>query len=674
MSRAALIDVDELLAAARTQFDQAEDERGVSIGAWADEHLLLPRGSGLVQHQSDLTPYWRRIHEVARARILREPLPHDPQAHLVEEVTVICSAQIGKTYGLVVPLLAWISAVAPRDVGVILPSHDDTKQFARNKLRKSFDESPRLASLLPRGAEALARRMGAKAWLLDRMTAYFLNGAVAQQLRQRDIPVLLEDEFDALPANVDGQGSPLLLAQERQKSFPADRFTLRITTPTTVDAHGWRLLGQGDHQRLLIACDGCGHHQWLDPERIEVTAPDASPEAIQIDDLAVWRCGKCGRRHRTDDLHRAIARACASPIFGPGGGWMPGVWEQLRDGTGVWNPDCSFDLAGRAVRWANPSGLHRSHWLNSLYSSFITLGRYVRGDRDSANGSADDRQTFINNSQANPFSPRTDGLSADVVAASVAKGVTGYQHGQCPVAAWRVLLSCDQQGISIDASWFPYVVRAWCETGESFLIEAGRVDGFEGLDALATKSWLIGGVGRKADVITIDTGNGMMMRPIRQWCAQEKSRRISIAGSGTMGPEYSFNEVRLQPKNADRLCGLPVVYYYNANVFRDLLALRVANHPTVMPWHIPPDAPEFYRDSLTAEERVYQETTIKGRPVRRSIWRTKQWTDERGKVHERKDNHWWDAEGQNLAITIILGWWKPKRTSPILPATIRRSA
>ncbi len=95
-------------------------------------------------------------------------------------------------------------------------------------------------------------------------------------------------------------------------------------------------------------------------------------------------------------------------------------------------------------------------------------------------------------------------------------------------------------------------------------------------------------------------------------------------------------------------------------------------HPSVMPWHIPPDSPEFYRDSLTSEERIYQETTIKGRPVRRSIWRPKQWTDDRGNVHERKDNHWWDAESQGLAATIILGWWKPKRTGPIQPATIRR--
>lgn len=671
MPRSPIIDVDELLAAARAQFDQAEDERASSIGDWADEHLLLPRGSGTTPHRATLTPYWRRPHETVRARVLREPPAHDPQAHLVEEITVICAAQIGKTYGLVVPTLAWIAAVAPRDIGVILPSHDDTKQFARNKLRKSFDESPRLAGLLPRGAEQLARRVGAKAWLLDRSTIYFLNGAVAQQLRQRDIPILLPDEFDALPANVDGQGSPLALAQERQKSFPHERLTLRITTPTTVDAHGWRLLTQGDHQRLLIACDGCGHHQWLDPERLEATDPTASAEAIHIEDLAVWRCAKCGHRHRTDDVRRAILRATASPAFGPSGGWMVGTWEQMRDGVSQWTPACSFDLAGRAMRWQQPAGLHRSHWLNSLYSSFITLGRFMRADRDSATGSADDRQAFINNWRAEPFSPRTDGLSAEVVSVAVAR-VAGYQHGQCPVPAWRVVLSCDQQGISIESSWFPFVVRAWLETGESFLIEAGKVDGFDGLDALARKTWPIGGIARGVDIITVDTGNGTMMRPIRQWCAQDKARRVSIAGSGTMAPEYSFNEQRLSPKNADRLCGLPVAYYYNANLFRDLLALRIGGHASVMPWHIPPDAPEFYRDSLTAEERVWQETTIKGRPVRRSIWRPKQWTDERGQVHVRRDNHWFDAEGQCLAVTIILGWWKPKRTSPILPATIRR--
>lgn len=671
MPRAAMIDVDEMLAAARQQLDRAEDERALSIDAWADEHLLLPRGSGLVQHQSDLTPYWRRTHALTRARILREPLEWDPRAHLVEEVTVICSAQIGKTYGLVVPTLAWLSAVAPRDIGVILDSHDSAKQFARNKLRKSFDESPRLAQLLPRGAEALARRVGAKAWLLDRSTIYYLNGAVAQQLRQRDIPVLLEDEFDALPSNVQGQGSPLALAQERQKSFPHDRYTLRITTPTTIDAHGWRLLNQADHHRLMIACDGCGHHQWLDPDRIEVTDRQASSETVQIDDLAVWRCGKCGHRFRTDDLRRAISRACVVPQFGPAGGWMPGTWEQQRDGSTLWTPDCSFDLGGRAVLWAQPSGLHRSEWLNSLYSSFISLGRFARAERDSAEGSADDRQAFINNWRAEPFIPRTDGLSNESVVTAIAR-VAGYQHGQCPVPAWRIVLSCDQQGISIESSWFPYIVRAWAETGESWLIEAGRVDGFDGLDALAKRTWPIGGIARGADLITVDTGNGTMVRPIRSWCAQDRAKRVSIAGSGTMSPEHSFNEVRASPKNADKMCGCNVYYYYNANLFRDLLALRVNGHASVMPWHIPPDAPDFYRDSLTAEERVYQEQTVKGRPVRRSIWRPKQWTDERGQVHERRDNHWWDCENQALAITIILGWWKPKRTSPILPATIRR--
>lgn len=671
MSRSALIDSDLLLAAAREQIDRAEDERAMSIYDWADENLLLPRGSGVVPHQSGLTPYWRRILDVARARLTRQPLAYDPRAHLVEEITIICCTQIGKTFGLVVPILAWISAVAPRDIGVILPSHDDAKQFARNKLRKSFDESPRLKALFPRGAEALARKVGAKAWLLDALTLYYLNGAVAQQLRQRDIPLLLEDEFDALPANVQNQGNPLKLAQERQKSFPDDRFTLRITTPTTIDAHGWRTLNQGDHQRLLLACDRCGHHQWPDPDRIEVTDRTASPEAIQLGDLAVWRCGKCGHRYTTDELHRAINRACMQPTFGPAGGWMVGWWEQPHNGPSLWTPSCSFDLGGRAVLWADPSGLHRSHWLNSLYSPFLTLGRYVREDRDSAASTPHDRQTFINNWQANPYVPRTDGLSQDVVSVTVLRAL-GYQHGQLHVTPWKVTLSCDQQGISVEASWFPYTVRAWMEDGSSYLVEAGQVEGFDGLEVLANRSWPIGGVARKADIVTVDTGNGTMMRPIRHWCAREPRRRFSIAGSGTMGPENSFNEIRPSPKNADRLCGLPVAFYYNANLFRDLLALRIAKHASVPAWHLPPDAPQFYHDSLTAEERGFDDTTNRGRPTRRSVWKPKTWTDARGNVHERKDNHWFDTETQALAITVILGWWKPKTTADLRPAVIRR--
>jgi DNA-directed RNA polymerase subunit RPC12/RpoP len=506
---------------------------------------MLPRGTGYTVYSRDVSPYWKAPHDVIRARLLRQPLPYDPTAHLVEQFDVVCGSQLTKTFGYMVPVLGFIAACCPRDLAVILPSHDDAKQFARNKLDGCFRNSPRLMDLLPRGAESQARRLGTKAWLLDRMTMYYLNGSVAMQLRQRDIPVILMSEFDALPANVQKQGSPLKLANERQKTFPAEMLTLRDTTPTTTSGHGWQSLQAGDHQRLLIACDRCGHHQFLDPDRLEVTNPDASPEAIQIEDLAVWRCAKCGRRFHSDDVRLAVTRACEEPVFGPKGGYLPGWWECDADGIGHWAAHACYDLAGRAVTWGRPSGLHRSIWLNSMYSRSISLGRFARADRESATGNPNDRQTFVNNWRAEPWFARSDGLSSDAVGAITVRGVAGYQHGQCPTTPWRIVLGIDQQGQSIEQSWFPYVVRMFLQTGECFLIEAGKVDGFAGIDNLATKVWSVGGKPCLADVITIDCGNGAMVRFLRQWCAREPRRRFSLAGSGTMNAETSHNEIRL---------------------------------------------------------------------------------------------------------------------------------
>lgn len=641
--------------AALATVESTAEELSLSIHEWADQRIMVPRGSGIQPHRSSVCPYWRHWLDLIRGRITGS----EPDAP--EIAWLIGGAQLCKTFGFLAPTLGWLAALHPRDVGVVLPGFDAVKEFQGTKMRRMFDNSPRLAELMPTGSTETERRLGNRVWELARSSVYYRNGQVAMELRRNDLPVVLLDEFDALPQNVDGEGSPLALAWERTKTYPHERFMGGITTPGAVDSHGWQTLCAATHERLFIACVKCGAHQWLDHERIEIPK-GLSPDDIMRADAARWRCLKCGHKHNSDDRTAAVRAACAVRGWTAAGGWVAGEWSQRPDGTGLWVPAAEPSKnTGRIADVPSMAGRRRrSGWLNSLYSTISSVSEFWSEGHTAAHGTADMQQSYTNNWLALPWMGRVDSAKAeDVDRISVV--TKGYQHGQLPFVAWRLTLTADQQGITEEASWFPYVVRAWSEEGESWLVEAGEVKGFAALTALCARSWPIGGVARQVDLIAVDTANGTMVRPIRLWCAKDARRRVSLSGSGSMSPETPYSEMKLTPKNHARMGGLAVAYYHNAHLFRDETYNRIMGLNGAPGWHLPSDVPDFYRESLTAEERIPQDVTIRGRRIRRLAWTPRTWTNPNGSVHVRDDNHWWDCEVQAVALVTVKNWFKAKR-------------
>lgn len=634
----------------------ARDERLMSIGEWADEHLMIPRGTGAIRHRSDLVPYWRRWHRGVQDRILGTGTFAD-----VEHLTIVAATQVAKTFGFIVPSLAWMTALHPADVGVILPGDTTRRRWMNDKLQPAFEKSPRLAGLLPSRGTDRDKRLGPKAWKLDNCTIYGKNGAVALELRMDDLPRLISDEFGALPMNVDGQGSPLVLAGDRQKTFPLERIHAKISTPDDVNGLAWSQLCVGTHERLYVACLKCPGNYWLDDLLLESTRQNASIDDFALLDCAVHRCPHCGRKHTSDERDTQVRAACVADDAGPAGGWILGEWKMKPDGTDTWTPAAIFHDNGRLKSAAKPVGIHHSGWLNALYSPFITCGRYMAASREADEGSIEIRQAFCNGWRALPWQPLSDSVRHEHLALIEVADLAGYQLGRSPAPAAHLVLTLDQQGVEYEHSWFPWVLRAWSDTGESWLVDCGKAMNWAEAELLCARTWRIGTEDRKADAIAMDTANGMMIRHIREWCRKEPARRLSLAGSGTMDPATPWSEIRLNQKNQKHLHGLPVVYYFNAHYFRDELYERIRGAAHVPPWHRPADAPDWYLDSLTSEERSQQTALIRGRRITRSVWAPRQFRDQRGVLHVRKDNHWWDAEVINLALVSIKGWTRARQ-------------
>jgi len=642
-----------LLEPARELLARARQQRGLDIQGWGASHILHPRGSGPRPHDPDLTPYWSHWLDIAQARLTGTPLEHDPHAHQAEQVYLICGTQSGKTMGLLYLLLAWVAAHMPRATALVLPRIDDLKKAQRARVRPLFESSPSIRGLLGAGQTEIERRLGQRLWELATMVLYWLSGGVAADLRSIDVPLMLLDEFDVLPSDVDGGGDPLDLCLDRQKTYPLDRLLLGITSPGLVSGHGWRRLTRGSHERLLIACPSCGAHHCLDPRCLAVPG-DATPDEARDHDLAALGCPHCRESHRTAAIRAAIAAACAQRGWSSAGGWAPGRWDidDQHPAGGLWTPTDAADAAGRIERITPPTGRIRSGWLSSLYSPYISLSEYWAHEREARLGTEAQRQAHTCGWAAEPHRPTRDAVdAADLV--DLVQGET-YQHGTCPFDPRILILSADQQGNSIEKSWFPFVLRAYANNGDSWLLEAGRANSWAELESLTTRHWPCGDGNRVPDIVCVDCANGNMTRLIRQWCARDPSRRVSLTGSGTMDPSRPWGFQKLSPRNAQILAGLPIVYTWNSQVYRDELLLLLRGHPDRPRWHIPTDAPQWYRDSLQSEERVPRRTISRGRSVDVVVWQPRSVTTPTGSVHVRSDNHWWDCEAMLVALVSIL--------------------
>jgi phage terminase large subunit GpA-like protein len=647
---------------ARDMQARVREDRGANINDWLGDHLKISRGSGPAPYNPDLTPYWKHWLNIAQARISGQPLDHDPHAHLVESIYNVCANQLGKTQGLVQPLVGWTAAVRPRSMGMVLQRNEDLRKAQTTRLQPMFELTPRLRELLPGGQTEVERRLGVKVWKLSTCDLHWMVGNSAQDLRSYDLPLVALDEFDAFPIDCQGEGNPIALVEDRQKGFPHSRFILGVTTPTTVSNHGWSRLCRGTHERLHVACPHCGAHHWLQPDCLMALEKCTDPDAIENEDLGRWKCPTCSTPLTTQEIRQAVHLACVVPWYSESGGWLAGIWtaDDQHKAGGSWRPVVEYDRQHQI----NPDHVaplrarNRSGHMNSLYSAFITLSRYVSKRIEAHGAGESDREAFVNGWDGDPYIASAGGIDQEAVEnvqlPATPEGLT-YRHSECPVVPWRVLATLDQQGIDPLRSWFPYVVRAWLQSGESYLVEAGHVNGFDACDQLLEREWVMGGQPRGIDLSAMDSANGPMQKFIRQWCAKQPQRRLSIAGSGTMAPDNPWSEIKSSPQNRAKLAGLKRVWFFNAHSHRDYLSAAMQAAPQA--WFIPPDAPEFYTESLTSEERVQEMVSTRGRRQLRMIWRPREWEDEKGTMHVRTDNHWFDCEVQQMAVVNIRGWF-----------------
>lgn len=335
-----------------------------------------------------------------------------------DHVAVIFSgpSQTGKTEGLINNTIAFHIKCNPMDVLLFAPSQSTSRDFSKRRIDRMIRNSKHLKEELVPGQHADNTH--------DKTfrTGMLLNIAwpSINEMSSKPVPVVLFTEYDRMPDDVEGEGSPFLLGKKRSTTFRNMAMAVVDSSPAREVADPKKkqvghmappctgvlgLYNEGDRRLWYTPCPHCGEfftHSFsnLVYRTHDGEGDDAKPLTYaQIGATVYLACTSNGCS--IEPKHKR---------------WMNerGVW--LRDGE---------KITSTGVRHGTPlESDHASYWLKGTAATFTTwpelVIKYVKALRKKEETGEDhDLRTTVNTDQGEPYIPKADGdtrLPEDIMA------------------------------------------------------------------------------------------------------------------------------------------------------------------------------------------------------------------------------------------------------------------
>jgi phage terminase large subunit GpA-like protein len=541
----------------------------ITIDDWAESAVILPRSvsSEPGPLSLDRTPYLREILRTVT----------DPE---VEEITLCFSTQVGKTLAAILAVLYFVDQ-DPWPALHVMPREDDAVSINTDRYQRIIRESPALARHLTGASHDMTR----EALRLNGAVVTFAGANSPAALASRAIGILVLDETDKYPPFSGKEADPIALARERTRTF-VHRKILKTSTPTTERGYIWREYQESDRRRYEVPCPHCGHFQQLvlglkDPGTpgIKWPADMRDPEKILDEKPAWYECAGC--QGKILDRHKA---------------------PMLK--KGLWVPE-GCEIVDEKVEGKIPPRRRSGYHLSALYSPWLTwshiAAEFLRSEKFPAK-----LMNFRNSWLAEIWEDKVD----EVTAAHVRARVGGYEIGTVPPEAHVLTAGVDVQ---LDHLW--YVIQAWGALGESWVIRAGRVEGWEALNQVLFHSRYLAGPDPVAvKCVLIDMG--YRTDEVFEFCRRTGCQAVK----GAAAPQRAFTVSKHQ--HADGTVSPLVMIdtgYYKAKLHR--LIRQRDEDPGA--WHLPGVVnelgetiggldEEFY-EHVISEQRVREQDKKTGR-------------------------------------------------------------
>ncbi|WP_018875271.1 phage terminase large subunit family protein [Thioalkalivibrio sp. ALJ8] len=275
----------------------------LTVSQWADRHRFIETGSAQPgQWNTDRTPH------------LREIMDSLSEHSGVRETSLMKASGVGGTEVLYNWIGYIIDHLRTRDMLLTVPTLELRDRSLNPRLRKLFRETPALTDLVSDKKRDRTNRdnlteFGASAKLIK------AGANSADSMRSDHLPYVANDEVDAFPWDVGGEGDPFTLLENRQRTYARMAKTYNVSTPTTKgESHIEDRYLAGDQRQYHVPCPHCGHPHVLEWANFRYRVAPGDEEQAGAEILDAWMvCPECEARIEESDKTDMLAR----------GRWIP---------------------------------------------------------------------------------------------------------------------------------------------------------------------------------------------------------------------------------------------------------------------------------------------------------------------------------------------------------------
>jgi phage terminase large subunit GpA-like protein len=325
-------------------------------------------------------------------------------------------SQTGKSEALIVNVSAFLVKCNPMDVIIFASSQSQARDFSKRRIDRLHRHSKYIGAELLSGQHS--DNTHDKTYRSGMMLS--ISWPSSNEMSSKPVPITLLTEYDRMPDDVDGEGSPFLLAQKRSTTFGSMAMTVVDSSPSRdVEDTKWKpttlheappcngvlgLYNQGDRRRWYWPCPHCGeffegHFGLLKYDTIAVVNGEKVPLSFKkAGDSVYMECPKNGCRilptsKKDMNLH---------------GVWLREGERMTSDGKRIGTPTVSESA---------------SYWLRGTAATYISwkdlVVKYLNAEKKFLDtGTQEDLKTTTNTDQGDPYFPRgneTNRLAEDLM-------------------------------------------------------------------------------------------------------------------------------------------------------------------------------------------------------------------------------------------------------------------
>jgi phage terminase large subunit GpA-like protein len=264
----------------------------LTVSEWADKHRVLPTKGAAEPGpwRTSRTPYLREIMDVLS--------PYHP----ANDICFMAASQVGKTE----VLLNWLGYIidhAPAPTLVVQPTVDTAEKYSKQRIAPMIEHSERLSEKIP---PARSRDSGNTTLVKDFPGGMLVmtGSNAASSLASMPIKNLGLDETDRYPHDVEDEGDPISLSEQRTVTFPRAKRYKSSTPGRKEGSHIAKEYDASSQAEYMVPCPHCHEAQVLKFDHLVwEKVIDESGRKMHKPETAVYMCQCCGEaieeRHKT---------------------------------------------------------------------------------------------------------------------------------------------------------------------------------------------------------------------------------------------------------------------------------------------------------------------------------------------------------------------------------------